>query len=246
MAVLRGLYGSVLNQTGKPAPGKPGLPIFSVEGAVSSVTIIRLTFYADPALRVRGIAATADSNSLLRNSTLRENNFLLDLEECIDTPMVATRSERNEFGQNGGSNGPPFSTVITPHMNTDAINCAIQKSPNKGARYFKAGVYNLTGSLTLMGGRTYVGAGSQDPSTPSILKQTASTDSGDSVPIFKVQGIVFSVAIGGLTFDAADHVNAKAIGGADRCFACDSDSPQQSLSLRPHRMHRCSKDLDLD
>jgi hypothetical protein len=98
-------YGSVLKQVGTPNPVAPGNAIFSVEGTVSNVTIIRLTFYADPALKARGIAA-ADSTSLLRNSTLRDNYFLTDLAECIDTPMVATRIERNEFGQNGGSFGP--------------------------------------------------------------------------------------------------------------------------------------------
>jgi hypothetical protein len=112
---------------------------------------------------------------------------------------------------------PTFSTVITPDMDTARINQAIKGSPSKGAVYFKAGVYNLTGPLTLIGGRTYIGAGSQDPSTPSVLKQTLSTpDGAPGVPIFSVQGTIFSVTIEGLTFDAAAGVTAKAIGGVDQ------------------------------
>jgi hypothetical protein len=42
---------------------------------------------------------------VLTSSTIRENYFLTDLEDCVDTPMVSTRIERNQFGQNGASAG---------------------------------------------------------------------------------------------------------------------------------------------
>jgi hypothetical protein len=93
-------YGSVLTQL------TPGAPIFSVEGLIGSVTIIGLTFDGAPGTNAKGIAAaTGNTTALLANSTLRDNYFLTGLAECIDTPLVGTRIERNQFGLNGGSIG---------------------------------------------------------------------------------------------------------------------------------------------
>ena len=92
-------YGSVLMQQASDAP------IFSVEGQISSVTIIGLTFDGAPGADAKGIAA-GNSNALLAASTVRDSYFLTGLAECIDVPMILTRIERNQFGANGGSISP--------------------------------------------------------------------------------------------------------------------------------------------
>ena len=99
------LYGSVLMQTASPDPITGlGVPIFYIDGVVEAVAIVGLAFDA-PAppsspTKARGIAAV-NSQALLVNSTIRGNYFLIELSECIDTPMLSTRIERNGFGTNG-------------------------------------------------------------------------------------------------------------------------------------------------
>jgi hypothetical protein len=93
-------FGSVLKQTARDQKSGLGLPIFTVDGTVFSVTIIGLTFFGTTGVDARGIVAS-DPSSVLVSSTLRDNFFLAELSDCIDTPMVSTRVERNEFGLNG-------------------------------------------------------------------------------------------------------------------------------------------------
>jgi len=94
-------YGSVLLQQ------KFGAAIFSVEGFTNSVTIIGLSFDGAPGTNAKGIAA-GNSTAVLSTSVLRDNYFLAGLAEGIDTSMVATRIERNQFGLNG-----PFGLATT-------------------------------------------------------------------------------------------------------------------------------------
>jgi hypothetical protein len=95
-------YGSTLIQLAAPDPATGlGVPIFTIDGTVDSVTIVGLTFDAPSnSLNARGIAA-ASRGSLLTRSTIAANFFLRELAECIDTPMFGTRIENNEFGSHG-------------------------------------------------------------------------------------------------------------------------------------------------
>src|SRR5690348_10923477 len=101
-----------------------------------------------------------------------------------------------------------YSVVLSPEMNFATLYQAIKNS--SGAVYFKPGLYRLTGSLPLIGNRTYVGAGSSDPRFGSVLMQTAPPQpvTGLGAPIFSVEGFVGSVTIRGLTFDGVPGVNA--------------------------------------
>jgi len=93
-----------------------GAPVFQIgcrssdsackEDTVDSVTITGLTFDGLPGVGAKGIAAAPNSKGLLDNSTLRDNHFTTQLTECIDTPMVSTRIERNHFGLHGADNPP--------------------------------------------------------------------------------------------------------------------------------------------
>lgn len=109
----------------------------------------------------------------------------------------------------------PYSAIISPEMNTFTIQQVIKNA--SGAVYFKPGLYRLTGPLPLIGDRTYIGGGSADPRTGSVLMQTAPPDpiTHLGTPIFKVDGYVGSVIIKGLTFDGAPGVNARGIAAAN-------------------------------
>ena len=94
-------YGSTLVQTALPDPSTgAGVPIFSVDGAVQSITLVGLTFDAISSAKAIAIGAMGAS-AILQNSTIRGNYFLTELAECIATPMISTRIEHNEFGVNG-------------------------------------------------------------------------------------------------------------------------------------------------
>lgn len=89
-------YGSVLMQQ------TPGEAIFVLDDVVDSVVITGLTFAGRYGAPVKGIVA-ANPKGLLANSTLRDNHFYTELTECINTPMVLTRLERNQFGLHGNA-----------------------------------------------------------------------------------------------------------------------------------------------
>jgi hypothetical protein len=87
----------------------------------------------------------------------------------------------------------------------------------RGTVFFKAGCYYLKRSLRLRSGLTYLGEGSWQPRYASTLIQTASPDpvTGLGLPIFSVDGVVQSVAIVGLAFDAPFVTKAKGISAAN-------------------------------
>lgn len=89
-------YGSILLQQ------TPGEAIFVIDDVVDSVMITGLTFAGRNGAPVKGIVA-ANAKALLANSTLRDNHFYTELTECINTPMVLTRLERNQFGLHGNA-----------------------------------------------------------------------------------------------------------------------------------------------
>jgi hypothetical protein len=111
-------YGSVLVQH------TPGLPIFTVDGLIGSVSIVGLTFDSSPNIGGRGIAGST-AQAVLANSIIRDSYFLTGLSECIDVAMQATRIEHNSFGLNGGSIGPQHR-----HIHSVSAGAALETNAN--------------------------------------------------------------------------------------------------------------------
>ena len=101
-------YGSTLIQC------TSNQPVFVINGHVDNVTIAGLTFDGsvkenspDPHPQgISGIKAASGPNTVLANSVVRDNHFFLGLEEGIETPMVFTRIENNNFGRGDPEHAP--------------------------------------------------------------------------------------------------------------------------------------------